>query len=77
MFDGVIITLGDIRHISYLKRNLISLNTLNFKEYKYIGESGILKGSESAPVVIKGQRKSINLYVLYGAIDTNDTQNRR
>ena len=35
MFDGVVRTLGDIRHVLDLKRNLISLSTLHAKGYKY------------------------------------------
>ena len=35
MFDGVVYTLGDVRHVLDLKRNLISLSTLDAKGYKY------------------------------------------
>ena len=52
MFDGVVHTLGDVRHVPDLKRNLISLSTLDAKGYKYIGEGGVLKINKGAPVVI-------------------------
>ncbi|KAG8482631.1 hypothetical protein CXB51_024131 [Gossypium anomalum] len=39
MFDGVVRTLSDIRHVPELKRNLISLSTLDSKGYKYTAES--------------------------------------
>ncbi|KAG8482633.1 hypothetical protein CXB51_024176 [Gossypium anomalum] len=39
MFDGVVRTLSDIRHVPELKRNLISLSTLDSKWYKYTAES--------------------------------------
>ena len=32
MFDGVVRTLGDVRHVPDLERNLISLSTLDAKE---------------------------------------------
>ena len=37
MFDGVVRTLGDVRHVPDLKRNLISLRNLDAKGYKYTG----------------------------------------
>ena len=54
IFDGVVKTLGDVRHIPNLKRNLISLSTLDSKWYKYTGEDGVLKVSKCVLVVIKG-----------------------
>ena len=35
MFDGVVCTLGDVKHVPDLKRNLTSLSTLDAKRYKY------------------------------------------
>ena len=46
MFDGVVRTLGDVRHVPDLKRNLISLSTLDTKGYKYTSEGGVLKTSK-------------------------------
>ncbi|KAL6338373.1 hypothetical protein AAG906_018744 [Vitis piasezkii] len=43
MFDGFVKTLGDVRRIPDLKRNLILLSTLYSKRYKYTRECGILK----------------------------------
>ena len=42
MFDGVVYTLCNVRHVSGLKRNLISLSSLDAKGYKYTGEGGVL-----------------------------------
>ncbi|KAG8498774.1 hypothetical protein CXB51_005214 [Gossypium anomalum] len=39
MFDGVVRTLSDIRHVPELKRNLISLSTLDSKGCRYTAES--------------------------------------
>ena len=38
MFDGVVRTLDDVRHVPDMKRNMISLSTLDSKRYKYTGE---------------------------------------
>ena len=46
MFDGVVHTLHDVKHVPNLKRNLISLSTLDAKGYKYTGEGGVLKISK-------------------------------
>ncbi|KAG8491575.1 hypothetical protein CXB51_014846 [Gossypium anomalum] len=40
MFDGVVRTLSDVRHVPELKRNLVSLSTLDSKGYRYTAESG-------------------------------------
>ena len=72
IFDGVVHTLGDVRHVLDLKRNLISLSTLEAKWYKYTGEGGVLKICKGALVVMKGHQKKTMLYVLQGSIVTRD-----
>ncbi|KAG8503402.1 hypothetical protein CXB51_001378 [Gossypium anomalum] len=72
MFDGVVRTLSDVRHVPELKRNLISLSTLDSKGYRYTAESGVLKISKGSLVVMKGQRKTAKLYVLQGSTITGD-----
>ncbi|KAG8481450.1 hypothetical protein CXB51_026306 [Gossypium anomalum] len=72
MFDGVVRTLSDVRHVPELKRNLISLSTLDSKGYRYTAESGVLKISKGSLVVMKGQRKITKLYVLQGYTVTGD-----
>ena len=64
MLDGVVRTLGDVGHVPDLKRNLISLSTLEAIGYKYTGEGGVLKISKGALVVMKGHQKTFMLYVL-------------
>jgi len=56
MFDGIVRTLIDIRHILDLKRNLISLSTLDLNGYKFIGEGGVIRVSRSAFVVMKSMK---------------------
>ena len=70
MFDGVVRTLGDVRHVPDLKRNLIYLSTLYSKGYKYTSEGGLLKVSKGALVMMKGQKKFANLYILYSSTVT-------
>ncbi|KAG8477522.1 hypothetical protein CXB51_031082 [Gossypium anomalum] len=72
MFDGVVRTLSDVRHVPELKRNLISLSTLDSKGYRYTAESGVLNISKGSLVVMKGQRKTVKLYVLQGSTVTGD-----
>ncbi|CAD6252660.1 unnamed protein product [Miscanthus lutarioriparius] len=43
MHDGMIRTLKDVRHISWMARNLISLSTLDAKAYKHSGSDGVCK----------------------------------
>ncbi|KAG8501296.1 hypothetical protein CXB51_003445 [Gossypium anomalum] len=72
MFDGVVRTLSDIRHVPELKRNLILLSTLDSKGYRYTTERGVLKISKGSLIVMKGQRKTAKLYVLQGSTITDD-----
>ena len=72
MFDGVVCTLGDIRHFPDLKRNLISFSTLDTKGYKYTSEGGVLKISKGALVVMKAHQKTAMLYVMQGSIVIGD-----
>ncbi|KAG8483801.1 hypothetical protein CXB51_022649 [Gossypium anomalum] len=72
MFDEVVRTLGDVRHVPELNRNLISLSTLDSKGYRYTAKSGVLKIFKGSLVVMKGQRKTVKLYVLQGSTVTGD-----
>lgn len=62
IFDVTTKTLNEVRCVPNLKRNLISLNTLDSKEYMYNGECEVLKVSKVAHVVLQGQKMS-QLYV--------------
>ena len=72
MFDEVVPTLGDVKHVPDLKMNLKSLSTLDVKEYKYTSEGGVLKISKGALVVMKGHQKTAMLYVMLGSSFTGD-----
>ncbi|WVZ89766.1 hypothetical protein U9M48_036131 [Paspalum notatum var. saurae] len=74
MADGITRTLTDVRHIPTMTRNLISLSTLDPKGYKYSAEGGVLKVSRGSLVVMKGDMKSANLYLLRGTAITEETE---
>ena len=54
MSDGVVRTLEEVRYIPNMRKNLISLGTLDSKGYNYKSENGIMKVSKGAMVVMKG-----------------------
>ena len=53
MFDGIVRTLTDVRHVPNLKRNLISFSTLDLNMYKFIGECGVIRVSSGVLIMIK------------------------
>uniref|UniRef100_A0A2N9HUM1 Integrase catalytic domain-containing protein n=1 Tax=Fagus sylvatica TaxID=28930 RepID=A0A2N9HUM1_FAGSY len=67
MFDNVVRTLGEVRHVPEMKKNLISLGTLDSKGYSYKSEHGIMNVSKGAMVVMRGQRINDNIYKLLGS----------
>ncbi|RLM91194.1 hypothetical protein C2845_PM08G11360 [Panicum miliaceum] len=72
MHDGIIRTLTDVRHILDMRKNLISLSTLDGKGYKYSGGDGVLNVSKGSLIVMKADLKSANLYRLRGTTITGD-----
>ena len=52
MHDGIVRTLTDVRHIPNMRKNLISLSTLDGKGYKYSGGDGVLKVSKGSLIVM-------------------------
>ena len=56
IFDGIVRTLTDVRHIPNLKRNLISLSTFDLNGYKFVSEGGIIKVSKGTLVVMKDKK---------------------
>lgn len=73
MFDDKVCILINVRYVYELKKNLISLNTLNSQGYKFIREWGTLKVYKGSMVKLKGHQKMTNLYVLEGNTITGDT----
>ena len=72
MFNGVIRTLTDVRHVPKLKKKLISLGVLDSCGHKFIGFDGTLKFSKRDLVVMKAQRTG-NLYKMVGRMQVNGT----
>jgi hypothetical protein len=58
MFDGVVRTLCDVRHVLEVENNMISLGTLYSNGYGYKFEGRVMKVTKGAIVVMKGQKNS-------------------
>ena len=73
MFDGVIRTLSNVRHVPELKKELTSLGVLDAFGHKFTSLRGALQVSRGALVVMKAQRTR-NLYKLVGRTQINGTE---
>ncbi|KAK0586137.1 hypothetical protein LWI29_001641 [Acer saccharum] len=71
MYDGMVRVFRDVRYVPNLKRNLISLGTLDEEGYTYKAEKCVLKASKSSLVILKGDKKN-GLYVLKGEAIINE-----
>ncbi|GLT72015.1 hypothetical protein SLA2020_439880 [Shorea laevis] len=69
MHDGIVRTLTNVRHIPDLKKNLISLGTLDSLGYKYSGEGGVIRVSNDSLIVMEGNKVD-GLYFLQGSTVT-------
>ena len=63
MFDDVIRILDNVKHISELRKNLISLRALDSLGCMYMVKGGVMKINKGDLVIIKGQKLK-NLYRL-------------
>ncbi|RVX11676.1 Retrovirus-related Pol polyprotein from transposon TNT 1-94 [Vitis vinifera] len=59
-------TLCDVRHVLDLRKNLISLGTLDCNGFSYKSTSGVMKVSKGVMTVMKGQKLVGNIYKLLG-----------
>ena len=66
MFDGTICTIGEVRHVNGLKKNLLSLGQMDNYGYKIHVENEIMKIVKGALVLIKAEKISANLFMLKG-----------
>lgn len=71
MWNGSIKILLEVKYISDLKRNLISLGMMDKNGYCYKAENGVLKVIKGAMVVLKGNLHQ-GLYVLQGSTVTGE-----
>jgi hypothetical protein len=65
MHDGIVRTLENVRHVPEHRKNLISLEVLDYDGYKCRSEGGVLKVKKDILVVMKEIRIE-NLYQLEG-----------
>jgi hypothetical protein len=67
MFDGIVHTLIEMRHVPNMSKNLISLSTLDVKGYKYCARDTVMKITKGSLMVMKGDLRAANLNVLRGS----------
>ena len=66
MHDGIFRTLSNVRYVPDLKKNLISLGTLDSNGYKFSAEGGVLRVTKGSLIVMKGKKVN-TLYILQGS----------
>ncbi|KAL6124202.1 hypothetical protein ACLB2K_076717 [Fragaria x ananassa] len=66
MHDGVVRKLENVRYIPKLRKNLISLGTLDKASYRYSSKEGRLKVIKGSLVVMKADIQPNNVYKLQG-----------
>ncbi|KAI5312192.1 hypothetical protein L3X38_041365 [Prunus dulcis] len=64
MFDGMIRVLGNVRYVPRLRKNLISLGTLDEVDYGYESKKGRLRVAKGSLVVMQGDLQPNKLYKL-------------
>ena len=64
MFDSVIRMWCDVRHVPDLRKDLISLGTLDSNGFSYKYANGVMKLSKGVLTVMKGQKLAGNIYKL-------------
>ncbi|KAK3040718.1 hypothetical protein RJ639_028008 [Escallonia herrerae] len=69
MHDGIVKTLTDVRHVPELRKNLISLGTLDSNGCSYRATGGVMRIMKGALVVMKGLKQN-SLYLLQGSTVT-------
>ena len=74
MYDGIIHTLSNVRHVPELKKNLIFLGYLEEQGYAFSSQAGngCLKIFKKTLVVMRSRRLSNNLYRMEGSM-VNDS----
>ncbi|KAH0669113.1 hypothetical protein KY285_023271 [Solanum tuberosum] len=65
--DGIVRTITEVHHVPDLKKNLISLGTLDKQGYKYMSEGGTKKVTKGSLVMLKAKLED-GLYTLAGNI---------
>ncbi|KAH9669686.1 hypothetical protein KPL70_021889 [Citrus sinensis] len=68
IFDGTICTIGEVRHVNGLKKNLLSLGQMDSHGYKTHVENEIMKIVKGTLVLMKAEKIGANLFMLKGEI---------
>ena len=70
MFDGIVKTMTNVKHIPELEKNLVSLGYLESSGYSFSNRarSRVLNISNGAMVVMRGRRLDNNLYHMEGSV---------
>ena len=66
MFDGTIDTIGEVRCVNGLKKNLLSLGQMDNHGYKTHVENEIMKIVKGALILMKAEKIGVNLFMLKG-----------
>ncbi|KAF5442569.1 hypothetical protein F2P56_035213 [Juglans regia] len=67
MYDGIVRILSNVRHVLFLKKNLISLGILDSFGYQYSATGGVIRVYKGSSVVMTG-KKTDGLYFLQSNI---------
>ncbi|KAH9727082.1 Integrase catalytic domain-containing protein [Citrus sinensis] len=66
MFDGTIRTIGEVRHVNGLKKNILSLGQIDNHGCKTHVENIIMKIVKGALVLMKAEKIGANIFILKG-----------
>ena len=66
MFDGIIRTIEEVRHVKGLKKNLLSLGQIDSHGCKTHVENEVMKITRGALVLIKAEKIGANMFMLKG-----------
>ena len=64
MFDGIIHTIGEVRHVNGLKKNILFLGQMDSHGYKTHVDNVIMKIIKGALVLMKTEKIGANLFIL-------------
>ena len=75
MFDGLVRTLINVKHVPDLKKNLVSLSYFEQSDYSFSSRvrSGGLNISNGAIIVMRCRRMENNLYRMEGSVVTGES----
>jgi hypothetical protein len=75
VFDGFVKILTDVRHVTEIRKNLISLGVLDTRGYKIIVQGEVMKVYKGILLVMKAKKVG-NLFLLEGRTESCDSSIR-